>query len=172
MRQLERRVLLSVIDRRWREHLYEMDYLKEGIGLRAMAQRDPVIEYAREGFLMYNDMVAGIKEDVVGYLFNLDVKVQQAPSKGQVPEQVAKLVREAAAQAKAVPGGAKAGSGATNQASDSEGIEIAAKGLGEGPKVEDFSYSSAEGEAATERPLSRAERRRKKREERKRTKNN
>ncbi|MDU0937819.1 MAG: preprotein translocase subunit SecA [Dermabacter sp.] len=172
MRQLERRVLLSVIDRRWREHLYEMDYLKEGIGLRAMAQRDPVVEYAREGFLMYNDMVAGIKEDVVGYLFNLDVKVQQAPSKGQVPEQVAKLVREAAAQAKAVPGGAKAGSGATNQAGDSEGIEIAAKGLGEGPKVEDFSYSSAEGEAATERPLSRAERRRKEREERKRAKNN
>ena len=81
-------------------------------------------------------------------------------------------MREAAAQAKAVPGGAKAGSGATNQASDSEGIEIAAKGLGEGPKVEAFSYSSAEGEAATERPLSRAERRRKKREERKRTKNN
>ncbi|MBD4447408.1 hypothetical protein GUG94_20770, partial [Xanthomonas citri pv. citri] len=49
MRQLEREVLLTVLDRKWREHLYEMDYLREGIGLRAMAQRDPLVEYQREG---------------------------------------------------------------------------------------------------------------------------
>ena len=49
MRELERRVLLTVLDRKWREHLYEMDYLREGIGLRAMAQRDPLVEYQREG---------------------------------------------------------------------------------------------------------------------------
>jgi preprotein translocase subunit SecA len=53
MRQLERNVLLNVIDRKWREHLYEMDYLKEGIGLRAMAQRDPLVEYQREGYDMF-----------------------------------------------------------------------------------------------------------------------
>ena len=50
MREVERRVIISVLDRKWREHLYEMDYLQEGIGLRAMAQRDPLVEYQREGF--------------------------------------------------------------------------------------------------------------------------
>jgi preprotein translocase subunit SecA len=76
MRELERRVVLSVLDRKWREHLYEMDYLKEGIGLRAMAQRDPLIEYQREGFDMFNAMLEALKEESVGFLFNL--QVQQA----------------------------------------------------------------------------------------------
>ncbi|MFJ6216366.1 preprotein translocase subunit SecA [Streptomyces sp. NPDC092296] len=77
MRELERRVVLSVLDRRWREHLYEMDYLQEGIGLRAMAQRDPLVEYQREGFDMFGAMMEGIKEESVGYLFNLEVQVEQ-----------------------------------------------------------------------------------------------
>jgi len=77
MRELERRVVLSVLDRRWREHLYEMDYLQEGIGLRAMAQRDPLVEYQREGFDMFTAMMEGIKEESVGYLFNLEVQVEQ-----------------------------------------------------------------------------------------------
>ncbi|MGQ4553883.1 preprotein translocase subunit SecA [Dermabacteraceae bacterium CCM 9519] len=76
-RELERQVLLSVIDRRWREHLYEMDYLKEGIGLRAMAQRDPLVEYAREGHMMFMAMTQAIKEDTVGFVFNLDVQVKE-----------------------------------------------------------------------------------------------
>lgn len=79
MRELERRVILSVLDRKWREHLYEMDYLQEGIGLRAMAQRDPLIEYQREGFDMFSQMLDGIKEESVGYLFNLEVEVQTNP---------------------------------------------------------------------------------------------
>ncbi|WP_326820209.1 preprotein translocase subunit SecA [Streptosporangium sp. NBC_01756] len=79
MRELERRVILSVLDRKWREHLYEMDYLQEGIGLRAMAQRDPLIEYQREGFDMFSQMLEGIKEESVGYLFNLEVEVQTNP---------------------------------------------------------------------------------------------
>src|SRR5574340_709375 len=74
MRQLERSVLLSVLDRKWREHLYEMDYLKEGIGLRAMAQRDPLVEYQREGFDMFTGMLEGLKEESVGFLFNLQVE--------------------------------------------------------------------------------------------------
>lgn len=78
-RELERRVILSVLDRKWREHLYEMDYLQEGIGLRAMAQRDPLIEYQREGFEMFTAMLEGIKEESVGYLFNLEVEVQENP---------------------------------------------------------------------------------------------
>jgi len=75
MRELERRVVLSVLDRKWREHLYEMDYLQEGIGLRAMAQRDPLVEYQREGYNMFAAMMEGIKEESVGYVFNLEVQV-------------------------------------------------------------------------------------------------
>lgn len=78
-RELERRVVLSVIDKRWREHLYEMDYLKNGIGLRAMAQRDPLVEYQREGFEMFNSMQEGIKEDVVRLTSTLEVKVKVNP---------------------------------------------------------------------------------------------
>ena len=76
MRELERRVVLSVLDRRWREHLYEMDYLQEGIGLRAMGQRDPLVEYQREGFDMFQAMMDGIKEESIGFLFNLEVQVE------------------------------------------------------------------------------------------------
>ena len=79
MRQLERNVLLSVIDRKWREHLYEMDYLKEGIGLRAMAQRDPLVEYQREGYDMFMAMLDGMKEESVGFLFNVAVEAVPAP---------------------------------------------------------------------------------------------
>ncbi len=75
MRELERRVILSVLDRKWREHLYEMDYLQEGIGLRAMAQRDPLVEYQREGYDLFVAMMEGIKEESVGYLFNVEVTV-------------------------------------------------------------------------------------------------
>ncbi|MFI9509418.1 preprotein translocase subunit SecA [Nocardia sp. NPDC052566] len=82
MRNLERQVLLSVLDRKWREHLYEMDYLKEGIGLRAMAQRDPLVEYQREGFDMFVAMLDGLKEESVGFLFNLQVEVQQPQPEG------------------------------------------------------------------------------------------
>lgn len=81
MRELERRVLLSVLDRKWREHLYEMDYLKEGIGLRAMAQRDPLVEYQREGYDMFSAMLEGLKEESVGFLFNL--QVEAAPAQTQ-----------------------------------------------------------------------------------------
>jgi preprotein translocase subunit SecA len=79
MRELERRVVLSVVDRKWREHLYEMDYLKEGIGLRAMAQRDPLVEYQREGYVMFQQMTGAIREESIMYLFNLEVQVEQAP---------------------------------------------------------------------------------------------
>ena len=67
--------MLSVLDRKWREHLYEMDYLKEGIGLRAMAQRDPLVEYQREGYDMFAAMLDSLKEESVGFLYNLQVQV-------------------------------------------------------------------------------------------------
>src|SRR4029079_16243515 len=89
MRELERQVLLQVMDRKWREHLYEMDYLKEGIGLRAMAQRDPLIEYQREGFDMFTAMLDGIKEETVSLLFHVQVQVVPAePAVVPEPEPV------------------------------------------------------------------------------------
>jgi len=76
MRELERRVVLSVLDQKWREHLYEMDYLQEGIGLRALAQRDPVVEYQREGYDLFNAMMDAIKEESAGLLYRVDVEVE------------------------------------------------------------------------------------------------
>ena len=90
MRELERRVVLSVLDRKWREHLYEMDYLKEGIGLRAMAQRDPLVEYKREGYEMFSALLEALKEESVGFLFNVQVQVAEpvAEDPAQAPAQV------------------------------------------------------------------------------------
>ncbi|WP_329317486.1 preprotein translocase subunit SecA [Streptomyces sp. NBC_01262] len=161
-RELERRVVLSVLDRKWREHLYEMDYLQEGIGLRAMAQRDPLVEYQREGFDMFTQMMDGIKEESVGYLFNLEVQVEQQVE--QVPvEDAAVAVADAPSLAKqdSIPAARP---------------EIRAKGLeapkradrlhfsaptvdGEGGVVEgDFDNGDA-GDDAGEEVLTRAERR-------------
>jgi preprotein translocase subunit SecA len=104
MRQLERNVLLNVIDRKWREHLYEMDYLKEGINLRAVAQKDPVVEYQREGFDMFNGMLDAMKEEAVGFLFNVTVEAVPAGPAAQVapvaaPTGLTEFAAEAAAQA-------------------------------------------------------------------------
>ena len=88
MREVERRVVLSVLDRKWREHLYEMDYLQEGIGLRAMAQRDPLVEYQREGFLLFEAMNEAIKEESVGYLFNVEVEVEAPAASAAVQDDV------------------------------------------------------------------------------------
>lgn len=113
MRQLERSVLLNVIDRKWREHLYEMDYLKEGIGLRAMAQRDPLVEYQREGFDMFTGMLDGLKEESVGFLFNVQVEAQQSPQVAPVaaPQGLAQFAAEAeqnAAEEQAAPAALRA----------------------------------------------------------------
>jgi preprotein translocase subunit SecA len=88
MRELERQVILSVLDRKWREHLYEMDYLREGIYLRAYSQRDPLVEYQREGYDMFAAMMDGIKAEVVGYLFNLEVQVDEE----EAPEEAEEVV--------------------------------------------------------------------------------
>ena len=82
-RELERKVLLSVLDRKWREHLYEMDYLQEGIGLRAMAQRDPLVEYQREGYELFSAMMDAIKEEIAGFLFNVEVTVESTEVKAK-----------------------------------------------------------------------------------------
>ena len=118
-RELERRVILSVLDRKWREHLYEMDYLRDGIGLRAMAQRDPLVEYQREGYDLFSAMMDGIKEETVGYLFHAEVQVPQELSE-EASEAVEELV-----DATASPVGA-----ALAAAAASGTPKIQAKGLG------------------------------------------
>ena len=70
--EAERRTLLSVVDSRWREHLYEMDYLREGIGWRGLSQRDPLVEYKREGFDIFQEMERGLKEDYVTYIYRIE----------------------------------------------------------------------------------------------------
>jgi preprotein translocase subunit SecA len=79
LREIERRVMLSVIDQHWREHLYEMDYLQEGINLRAMGQQDPLSEWQREGFDMFEAMMGQIEDDFVQYVYHLQVVVDDQP---------------------------------------------------------------------------------------------
>ncbi|MGN6721493.1 MAG: preprotein translocase subunit SecA [Marmoricola sp.] len=83
-RDVERQVLLSVLDNKWREHLYEMDYLREGIGLRGYAQRDPLVEYQREGFDMFATMQDAIREETVGFLFHVEVHHEEPAVEGDV----------------------------------------------------------------------------------------
>ncbi|WP_329251574.1 preprotein translocase subunit SecA [Actinoallomurus sp. NBC_01490] len=136
LRELERRVVLSVLDRKWREHLYEMDYLQEGIGLRAMAQRDPLVEYQREGYDMFTAMLEGIKEESVGYLFNLEVEIaeeEQQPAVAGVGEAPVEVADTAEEEEDDVP-------------------EIVAKGLDEGGRPQSLSYSAptVDGEGGVE----------------------
>ena len=107
MREVERRVVLSVLDRKWREHLYEMDYLQEGIGLRAMAQRDPLVEYQREGFLLFEAMNEAIKEESVGYLFNVEVEVEAPPVAAVQDDRPGQRVRGGEGDSRQGPGDAE-----------------------------------------------------------------
>jgi preprotein translocase subunit SecA len=80
MRQIERQVMLQLVDQRWREHLNEMDHLREGINLRAMGQRDPLLEWQREGFNLFSDMMLGLSTDFVKYVMHVQVVQQPAPA--------------------------------------------------------------------------------------------
>jgi preprotein translocase subunit SecA len=96
-KNIERRVLLNVLDSKWREHLYEMDYLQEGIGLRAIGQRDPLIEYQNEGFLMFQTMQDQIKQDFVQYMFHVQVVREQPTEQAAVQQQSRlRMIKEAA----------------------------------------------------------------------------
>ena len=170
-RELERRVILSVLDRKWREHLYEMDYLRDGIGLRAMAQRDPLIEYQREGFDLFNAMMDGIKEETVGYLFNVEVQVQEP-----APETEPVAVAVATAPAGIMAEVAKAANAPARQpAIKAPGLAPSRRGQLEysGPS-EEGTVSRSEGDSGApievDPNASRAERRRAERENRKRQK--
>jgi preprotein translocase subunit SecA len=136
MRELERQVLLSVLDRKWRDHLYEMDYLREGIYLRAYSQRDPLVEYQREGYDMFSAMMDGIKEEAVGFLFNLEVEVEQEE------DGAAEVVTN-------VPDVDGAAPAIDLAEAASHAPTIRAKGLGRSKPMQKLSYSapSEDGEA-------------------------
>ncbi|MGU3500245.1 preprotein translocase subunit SecA [Mycobacterium sp. C31M] len=143
MRQLERNVLLNVIDRKWREHLYEMDYLKEGIGLRAMAQRDPLVEYQREGYDMFVAMLDGLKEESVGFLFNVAVEAAPptAPTVTPMSQGLADFAAAAAEQA------ATQGQGQVATKERPAGVQ--AKGIGDGG-APPLTYSGPAEDGSTE----------------------
>jgi preprotein translocase subunit SecA len=106
MRQVERQVMLRIIDTRWREHLYAMDYLREGIHLRAMGQKDPAVEWQREGFEMFSLMMAGIDDDFVRYVMHVQVAVQQ--NEQPQPEQLRDVKYSAADEPVQAPRGSAA----------------------------------------------------------------
>ena len=81
MRELERLVLLNITDTKWREHLYEMDYLQEGIHLRAYAQKDPLTEYRREAYLMFEELTDAIQDDFVRYIYRVELVRQDEPGR-------------------------------------------------------------------------------------------
>ena len=145
-RELERRVILSVLDRKWREHLYEMDYLRDGIGLRAMAQRDPLIEYQREGYDLFNAMMDAIKEETVGYLFNVEVQVNP-PVSEEAAEAVEELVDATASGATAgLAAAVAAGAADARRAEAKAEPAIVAKGLGPSrPQHMEYSAPSEQG---------------------------
>ncbi len=186
-RELERRVILSVLDRKWREHLYEMDYLRDGIGLRAMAQRDPLIEYQREGFDLFTAMMDAIKEETVGYLFNVEVQVNPPVSEetAAAVEGLADATTSSATAGLAAAVSAGAKQAATQPApatAESGSPSIVAKGLGPSrPQHMEYSAPSEDGGVArgqmevedggiveVDPNASRAERRRAERQNRKR----
>jgi preprotein translocase subunit SecA len=144
MRQLERNVLLNVLDRKWREHLYEMDYLKEGIGLRAMAQRDPLVEYQREGYDMFTGMLEGLKEESVGFLFN--VAVETAPASAVAPVPTPEGLAELGESADAGDGGRP-----SNKELQLALAALRAKGIDEADNPLTYSGPSEDGSAQVQR---------------------
>ncbi len=89
MRDLERQVMLRILDRRWRDHLQEMDYLRDGIGLRAMGQKDPLMEWQREGFEMFGQMMDNVSTDFVTYVLNMNIQVKPPEEQAAEPSDVA-----------------------------------------------------------------------------------
>jgi len=135
MRELERRVVISVLDRKWREHLYEMDYLQEGIGLRGYGQRDPLVEYQREGYDLFVQMMEAIKEESVGFLFNLEVQreEEQPPPPEMLTEMPVELLGLGTAPVDPVPSAAPAAFEAGHDVDESDPLAPHHVGPGVGP---------------------------------------
>jgi preprotein translocase subunit SecA len=121
-----------------------MDYLQEGISLRAYAQRDPVVEYQREGFDMFNQMMEGIKEEAVGFVFNLEVQVEEAPTVTVDPSQAVRLPS----------GGVMPQAEPNANETESDRVGVRAKGLGGGNRPQNLQYTAPaiDGEAGDGSP--------------------
>jgi len=117
MREVERQVMLRIIDQKWREHLYEMDYLQEGINLRAMAQKDPLVEWQREGFEMFGQMMQSIAQDFVKYVMHAQVSVATQPQ----PEPAVRDVRYTAPEDPSQAGDGMAAAAAAQAAAEAAG---------------------------------------------------
>ncbi|WP_350278413.1 preprotein translocase subunit SecA [Kribbella sp. HUAS MG21] len=154
MRELERRVVLSVLDRKWREHLYEMDYLREGIGLRAMAQRDPLVEYQREGYDMFAAMMESIKEESVGFIFNVEVDVEAMRAEMELANE-AQLADEDSLEGRRIqdilkpgapvaefPGRTEDGARPQDTPQPRQAPKLRAKGLTNEPRQQRLTYSA------------------------------
>jgi preprotein translocase subunit SecA len=155
MREVERRVMLSVLDRKWREHLYEMDYLQEGIGLRAMAQRDPLVEYQREGFLLWQAMNESVKEEAVGLLFHVDVNVDEP--KEETPAVAPVHVSQMLSGMPSAPEGGDGtdavapDAGSTPVAGEEHAPKVEVSGVGiEAPRARNLHYSAPSETGGTE----------------------
>jgi preprotein translocase subunit SecA len=84
MRWLERRIILDVVDSQWKDHLLSLDHLKEGIGLRGYGQKDPLVEFKKEAFILFEDMMARIDNETIRYLFHIQIQQgEQPPAPGQ-----------------------------------------------------------------------------------------
>ncbi len=155
MREIERRVILSVVDRKWREHLYEMDALRDGIGLRSVGQRDPLTEYQREAYDSFVGMMAGVKEEALTYFFRLPVKRDEEGEGDQVAEDGASsgptvTAGSAAATATSMPtiGNGRA-DGSVTTSEDAARKEVAdAIPLGDKSDEQRLTYKSGGGSAA------------------------
>jgi preprotein translocase subunit SecA len=149
MRQLERNVLLNVVDRKWREHLYEMDYLREGINLRAFAQRVPVVEYQREGYDMFAGMLDAVKEESVGFLFNVAVEAAPAVAPVAAPPGLAEFAKAAAEQAQQNAG--QGGVATKERPGTPAPAALRAKGIDDDAPPLTYSGPSEDGSAEVQR---------------------
>ncbi|MDN4471693.1 preprotein translocase subunit SecA [Demequina zhanjiangensis] len=153
MRTVERQVLLQVLDAKWREHLYEMDYLKEGIGLRAMGQRDPLTEYQREGYGLFEAMTDGIKRQAIQVLYRVERREPQAPAQG-APAVTADSAAAAAANAPAAsaeapkPAARRAVGSASSTTGNAAGMQMTMSALTYSGPSEDGSAKVVKGAGA------------------------
>src|SRR5207248_1702755 len=137
MRELERFIILQVVDNRWREHLENMDYLREGVHLRAMAQKDPLVEYTAEGHVMFEELNAAIREEVILHLFHAQLE----------PEDAAELQR--AQEAQALDGGGMAYEHQSLAGAQAIGAAAAGDGSGNGASVTAGALTAGGGSVAT-----------------------
>ena len=125
LRQIERQVMLNIIDQHWREHLLEMDYLQEGINLRAMGQRDPLVEWQREGFAMFGAMMQSIAQDFVKYVMHVEVVVEEKKPQAPVTDLSTSGPEDGAAGGGGLASAARAQAAATGQPAPAEPVDDA-----------------------------------------------